>query len=284
MAEEVPAQFTRFEQEDLEGRLETAEVSFVHSGTACVVTLVGMIHIAEHQYYEDIQRDLKAYDIVCFEGVTGSYKPLARVIESYELLGEKFNLQLQSKVMKRAPNFVHADLSVDQIVKAIGPKDFSQDLDSKELSDLEQLLGKRSSNEHLKWAVAEGLSKAVGSEDRHMFIRNEHCMKIVQAEIARRKSGRFAIMYGTAHMGDFSKRLKALGFKPVSVRWRAAWRINRFKKVEDQLDEMKTIFEETEENKPWKLFERGINLLLVLLGGATVMSVWRSRKQTKPDV
>ena len=80
-AQEFPSRFIRFNQKDLEGRLETAEVSFTSSATRCEVTLVGVIHIADRGYYQEVQRGLEAYDAVFFEGVTGAFEPVDQAIE-----------------------------------------------------------------------------------------------------------------------------------------------------------------------------------------------------------
>lgn len=52
--------------------------------------------------------------------------------------------------------------------------------------------------------------------------RNERALEVLQKRMARGDK-EFALLYGAAHMPDFSKRLRALGFKPVSKSWTRAW-------------------------------------------------------------
>src|SRR5260221_5619587 len=177
--EECPRRFVRFEQKALEGRLETATVGFVHSASRTEVALVGVVHIAERAYYEDIQRDLDGRDAVFYEGLTGSFEPVDRAIECFKALGRAFQLDQQSHVMRRGPSFVHADLSLDELTRAMGAESLAREVDAGGLAALEDVLKKHPRNDHLKWAAAEGLTEAEGKECKHVVLRRERCFSIV---------------------------------------------------------------------------------------------------------
>jgi len=52
--------------------------------------------------------------------------------------------------------------------------------------------------------------------------RNKAAMNVLSDTIAQGKK-KISLFYGAAHMPDFSKRLEAMGFKPVATEWRMAW-------------------------------------------------------------
>ena len=52
--------------------------------------------------------------------------------------------------------------------------------------------------------------------------RNKAAMNVLSDTIAQGKK-KISLFYGAAHMPDFSKRLEAMGFKPVTTEWRMAW-------------------------------------------------------------
>jgi hypothetical protein len=52
--------------------------------------------------------------------------------------------------------------------------------------------------------------------------RNKAAMNVLSDTIAQGKK-KISLFYGAAHMPGFSKRLEAMGFKPVATEWRMAW-------------------------------------------------------------
>jgi hypothetical protein len=52
--------------------------------------------------------------------------------------------------------------------------------------------------------------------------RNERALEVLEKRM-KRGENQFALFYGAAHMPDFSERLRAMGFKPISKNWTRAW-------------------------------------------------------------
>ena len=111
--------------------LETAIGHYVSTSPAnpFSVDLIGCIHVADKKYYETLNERFKHYDAVLFElvmpeggslenlGKRESNHPIARVQQS---LPKILDLDYQLKdIDYTAKNFVHADLSPDEMAKAI---------------------------------------------------------------------------------------------------------------------------------------------------------------------
>lgn len=239
-AETPPVRWVRFEEADLERRLETAQVAFVHTAARAELTLIGMLHVAEPAYYEALRPELARFEAVFYEGIRGSLPELDRSIANYERLGRLFGLSRQADLLPaRGPNFVHADLSVDELRQTMGARALEDDLrPGPEAAGLERLLAdlaSRPRNDHVKEELARRLGRAADEPHEHVLVRNARCWEVARAEVARRGGGRFAILYGAGHMPDLAGRLEEAGYRAVAIRWRTAWRVEAIHSLQDQL-------------------------------------------------
>jgi hypothetical protein len=111
--------------------LQTATVRFVPaSGQGdLIVDLVGVVHVADRDYYDRLNRQLDEYDVVLFElvappgtripkgGKRDSDNPVAMI---QRLMKSVLNLELQTEQIDYTrKHFVHADLSPEQMADAI---------------------------------------------------------------------------------------------------------------------------------------------------------------------
>lgn len=128
-----PASYIRL-QKDAGGQptaLQTATVRFVSAAGRGEVTvdLVGVVHVADRDYYDKLNRQLDDYDIVLYElvaepgtripkgGKRDSDNPVAMI---QRLMKSVLNLDLQTEQIDYTrKHFIHADLSPEQMAEAI---------------------------------------------------------------------------------------------------------------------------------------------------------------------
>jgi hypothetical protein len=232
----VETRFSRFSEsndENAGSRLETAYAYYTKEGTDVKVILYGAIHIADKAYYAKVNDDLASYDVVLFEGVSPSKD--AKPDENMEAIGEmqttmgkalgltfqKDGIDYKSGV---ARNFVHADMTQDELLKATDG-DLSKALpgagmfnDANMMKMLKPVLGMlkgmgklpKTVRDPLKLQLARQLADAdmeslPGGKDAVKILiqeRNKVALKVLDEQLEKRKSGTIAIFYGAAHMKD----------------------------------------------------------------------------------
>jgi hypothetical protein len=257
------ANFLRFvDRGDAGGRLETADVTFKNADGAAV-HLVAAVHIAERSYFEALNENFKARDVVLYELVkprdaamnAAPAESHSGVSEFQRFLKDSLNLEFQLDVIDySAPNFVHADLDAEtfaqkqaergesfmtlmlqQMMRAMSqpPPKLQQDpqeLAQQQMDELIKMVCRPDHERQLKLLVAKHMADV---EDAAMGLdgpggsailtdRNEAAIAKLKETLASGKKD-IAIFYGAAHMPDLSKRLAAMGFKPLATDWRMAW-------------------------------------------------------------
>ncbi|MGE0758435.1 MAG: hypothetical protein AB7F89_15500 [Pirellulaceae bacterium] len=220
------------------------------------VDLVGAVHIGERSYYDELNRLFRGYDAVLYELVAPedanvpqpgrrSGHPVGLLqVAMKNLLGLEFQLDCVDYDRK---NFVHADLSPEEFQKSMEARSESftkmffrlmgqgmaqQSKDPARTSDLtvfSAFFAKDRSNE-LKRAMAlqmEDMEKATSvfdGPDGSTIIteRNKRALTVLaeQQQAGKRK---LAIFYGAAHLPDFDRKLRDMGYAPVETKWLAAW-------------------------------------------------------------
>ena len=240
--------------------LQTAVAKYVPVGSATGVEidLVAVVHIGEQAYYRRLNREFEKYDVVLYElvapegtrptkgGERQSDNPLAMLQQMMKLV---LRVDHQLEVIDyQKPNFIHADLSLDGLRKAI--KDRGEDemivvlkvfaelmqkmresadkpaLQAPDINLLELLLNPAK----LKRMFAEQLVEAGGDagfgrtfNQLVVIDRNKASLEVLKQQLAAGKT-KMAIFYGAAHMPDFDKRLKEdFGMKRTTSEWIDAW-------------------------------------------------------------
>lgn len=240
--------------------LQTSVVRYVvaNGKKKTVIDLIGAIHIGDTAYYQALNKRFKGYDVVLFELVVpkkgvripkGGGKP--SMIDM--LLKDGLGLESQKKHVDYTPkNFVHADMTLDELQKAVkdrgattmsmimemiqNPEAAKKKLGGKKYNlpelDLKTLLfnpQKRALS--LKRVLSATLTEGEGLGGKTSVInqviindRNAACLKVLDQQL-KKGTKKIAIFYGAAHMPDFEKQLlsKKYGMKRQGVEWVEAW-------------------------------------------------------------
>lgn len=240
--------------------LDTA-VSRFRGPLGVSVDLISAVHVATPAYYKMLNQQFKRYDAVLYELVadasagrpipTGngeSDNPLSMVQHGMSsMLGLDFQLDY---INYGAPNFVHADVSPDELEKAMAKNhdSFMQILmrslqnsgstdpeAEKELSEVNLMTALTSGpsaldRAHMRRGMAilfsqpEKMSELLEGPGGGSLIgaRNLKALSVLKKQVGagRRHLG---IFYGAAHMGDMERRLTQNGFRYASQTWNTAW-------------------------------------------------------------
>jgi hypothetical protein len=256
------------------GASQHLEVPILHyqraHGDSLIVDFLGAVHIGELHYYRKLNELLRSYDSVLFELIAERNGDALRQrgvgqhdssLGSFQRkMAEFCGLHFQlDHIDYGASNFVHADLSPQQLLEAMEKRgesplklilkllklsfdpQFSKSLEdagfrSSGLEGVNPLLiimrGPTDTEKiKIKRFMAQGLvaSEAVlGSLEGESGIsliddRNAAIVNVLRSHIAAGKQ-RIGIFYGAGHAPDLHDRLrKELGLKLVKVEWLPAW-------------------------------------------------------------
>jgi hypothetical protein len=223
------------------------------------VDLVAAVHVADRQYYQDLNVLFKQYDAVLYELVApeGTYIPKGGVenkgvlsnIQSTmkDILGLSFQME---EIDYTPKHFVHADFTPAEFSKSMDEKGESifsivfnlwragvtQQLTGQSgTSDFELLMAlfaedRQNALKSLmarELANAEGMMSVLEGPEGSTLVaeRNKKALRVLKREMANNHKS-FAIFYGAAHLPDFHQRLMSdFDLVPVSVRWLDAWKL-----------------------------------------------------------
>ena len=246
--------------------LETATVRYARHGQT--VDLIGAVHIGDRAYYEHLNGQFTQYDALLYElvtepgnvpipGGTGRIDDLGGLFKE----GVRIVLQMEHQldwVDYRARNFVHADLSPDQLAQKMSERGDDMVtvalevlLDVLRMDNVGQVAAPSSAGAPdpigalmgpdgpllLKRTMAvqfDGMDASVGLgkalDQLVINDRNEAAIAVLEREL-RKKQERFGIFYGAAHLPDLGARLEALGFRKTKTSWTTAWDMTQGKPV-----------------------------------------------------
>ncbi len=230
------------------------------AGERVTVDLIGVVHIGEKDYYEDLNKCFERYEGLLFElvapegtvipkggrGEAGvGLNPVAALqVGMQSVLGLEFQLD---HIDYTKGNFVHADMSPEEFVesmkkneesvsgyalKAIGQSMAMQSA-GKSDSSFGLLMAMFSKDKEIKMRRAfarqmqemeAGLVMFEGSEGSTIIDhRNAKCMEVLQREINSGKKN-LAIFYGAGHLPDMQRRLLSeFKMKRAGQSWLTAW-------------------------------------------------------------
>jgi hypothetical protein len=266
----APSKFIRIKR-DAKGEplaLETATVRYVPASgdSGVVVDLIGAVHVGDRSYFEALNHQFEQYDVLLYElvappgtripkGGKQSDNPIAMI---QRIVKTVLELESQTELVDYTKkNFVHADMSPEQMAEAIrnrGDNGFTlflsvaadilrqQNLQEQKQQqkgpgkveadlDVFSLLLDPNAAVKLKRLMAEQFEAlaspagALGHTLNTILItdRNQAALKVFQKELAKGKK-KIGIFYGAAHLPDFEKRLRDdFGLKRDSDRWLTAW-------------------------------------------------------------
>lgn len=236
---------------DMVVALQTATVTYQKDNKT--VDLIGVVHIGDRKYYERLNKQFESYDSLCYElvadkgtKVSNKRKGGSSVGSMQDFMSNMLKLEHQLDIVDYdARNFVHADVSPDEMAKLMAQRGDTQlTIILKVVAEMlqqENLKAQNAQNEtfqidplellvnpnYLKRMLAQNLANsnehAIGPTLHQLLVvdRNKVAMKVVEQEL--KTKNKVGIFYGAAHLPDFSKRLLDLGFKPVETKWNVAW-------------------------------------------------------------
>lgn len=260
--EKLESDFIRIRQSESGAPLamQTAVVRYVRSdgqGGEVAVDLIGVVHIGEKEYYEELNKSFSQYDALLYELVAPEGTRVERGMERggpvsglqngmKDMLGLEFQLE---HIDYHQANFVHADMSPEEFVESMEKNDESfmkmffkmmgasmaQQGAAGGMSEGDLFAAMFSSNPEMKLrrtmarqlAGADIAMIAFSGRDGSTIIhhRNAKCFEILDREIAagKRKVG---VFYGAGHLGDMEKRLIDRGFtREGDPKWMVAWKL-----------------------------------------------------------
>ena len=252
-----PSDYIRYAEDAKSSRLEVAIKTFLLP-TGKTVDLIGVVHIADAAYYQELNHRFDAYDAVLFERVgdpralTESAPITGGLSSLQQAAGTYLNLTFQlGAIDYRKPNMVHADATTEEFAKMQlergenmvtlfaramqaqmgGPVNSAamQELDT---FGLIRILMSDDSAAEFKKSLAkvfdqmEAMTAAMEGKDGTVVLggRNALVVSKVKAVLAGRKQRRIAVFYGGAHMPGIEAALVGdMQAKPAQEEWLAAW-------------------------------------------------------------
>jgi hypothetical protein len=221
------------------------------------VELTGAIHIAEKSYYRDLNKHLRTFDAVLFEGVGSppSKHPKAapaaqsapkkepEISRIYSTMAHDYlHLSLQGEEIDYTrPNFIHADVSAQEFNNLLKQRGMTMDSmvktsrfspglqTSRWLLGVMKYLLPTGDPDAMKRIAAPDLAKAENSADLPpatydviVIQRNKHLLQVMDRELAAGKKN-LSLFYGSGHFEDLRKQLHARGWHDAGTEWRDAW-------------------------------------------------------------
>jgi hypothetical protein len=264
--EKETGKFIRIERDDSGNplSLQTAVVHFSPQDSSqgqLTVDLVGAVHVGEESYYEALNDLFETYDVVLYElvapegtrvpkGGRSSSHPVALLQNGMkDLLGLEHQMQC---VDYTKDNFVHADMSPDEMAKSMSDRGESwvstffrmmgagiaqqsrqqaqgkspeMDLLAAILSDDRAGALKRMMAEQFE--DVESMMAALDGPQGSTLIteRNKVALEKLREQIDAGKK-KIAVFYGAGHLKDMQQRLiDDFELEPVGTDWMSAWNL-----------------------------------------------------------
>jgi hypothetical protein len=252
-------EFIRVDRDNKNVRLQTSVTSYIKDGIS--VDLIGAIHIADAEYYTQLNKEFKNYDALLFEMIGGDKinagkakdtktKPkdpmIAMLGNVYGMVSKLLKLQSQKDgIDYTAKNFVHADLSLQEFERLQTEKSESllgfviqnqanaqKNGTAVKQPDMQKLLtAVLSGNANgIKLELVDTLGGAAdqmaGMMGKSVIIgdRNKACLKVLNQQVGAGKK-KIGISYGARHFPDMEKDMLKMGYKKTGHRWLTAWDI-----------------------------------------------------------
>ncbi|MCA9319991.1 MAG: hypothetical protein KDB53_04615, partial [Planctomycetes bacterium] len=221
-----------------QGSVERLEVRWDHYAPPQglpPVTLVNMVHLGDHRFFEETQQFLDGYELVFMEGVRGEHR--SQISAAYNDLATHLRMSTQSEVMKRRPHFRFHDVESSEMSSAIfgafvrlrrgvsmlqrqiaeQAEDYARDYPDLGPEERQRAAARGP----IRRELAESLSDVDYDDPDLIGGRNEMVLSAVEAELA--KSGgheTIAICYGASHATGLAARLETWGYQLTSFEWR----------------------------------------------------------------
>ena len=262
---EEPVRFLRLTKQE-DGELKTLEVAIVRcepidgKPAGLAVDLVSAVHVAEPEYYAQLNREFAGYESVLYELVApeGTRVPKDAPRKASNPLSllqhgmtDVLELQFQLEGIDYSPeNLVHADMSPDQFAQSM--EDRGEGFGQIVFRMMGYTLARQNegaantSNTRMLWALFSGnramalrrvmaeqfetmqgaMAAMDGPEGSTLIAeRNKVALDILRKELDGGKR-KVAVFYGAGHMDDMLDRIRNdFGLAPTGIRWLTAWKL-----------------------------------------------------------
>lgn len=227
------------------GAFQTAAVRYRNAASPVDVVLCAVVHVGERRYFEKLQKRLTASELVLYEAVQAGQDdhPVPatdRWLDPAQALGSLLGLVHQATALNyRSPNFVWADVSLDELFRGGGadllesllgsaPSTASAAIAGGVFSLLFSAMDPRRARAELAGVLTEAfddLPTLLGSKLSHSLIevRNQKLLGVLDAHLPRLARGTVTVLFGAGHMPDVERTLRARGWAPVRTSWYSAW-------------------------------------------------------------
>lgn len=241
--------------------LQIAIVRYVSAEDSDVaVDLIGAVHIGDAAYYQELNRRFQGYDALLYELIAPpgtevpsvDEMPPSFISSTQMAMRSALGLAYQLEIIDyAAANFVHADLSPDELAAHMQARGESlyvyfwrafyagmaqASRDPLGLREFEMLASAFDPErpDGLKITMAyelanfDAMSAALDGRDGSALIasRNQRAVDVLKVQLAQGRSV-MGIFYGVAHMPDMARRLQdQLGLVPADTEWLDAWRLD----------------------------------------------------------
>lgn len=259
---DADVQFLRLKRDDRQ-QLESLDVAIVHCVPRAVdkqtptVDLIAAVHVAEPEFYAELNKRFANYDAVLYELVApegtrverGRGKANHPVSAVQHGLTDLLELQFQLEgIDYQADNLVHADMSPEQLAESMERRGesfvkmfmrmlgYSMARSQQSAGSDARTLGALFAEDRamaLRRAMAEqfedmpAMIRAIDGPKGSTLVaqRNKRSLEVLRKQIADGKK-RIAIFYGAAHMDDMLERVeKDFAMKPTTIEWLVAWKL-----------------------------------------------------------
>ncbi|MFN9540591.1 MAG: hypothetical protein ACK6A8_15280 [Planctomycetota bacterium] len=230
------------------------------AGEVVTVDLIGVVHIGEKEYYEQLNKHFEQYDALLYELVApeGTRIPEGGRGEGEGLnplaamqLGMKSMLELEFQLEHidyNRENFIHADMSPEEFLesmknndesfgkmflKAIGTAMASENRSQVSNADLFAAMLSKNPALRLRRTMAQqmrdmegGMAMFEGREGSTIINhRNAKALEVMKRELASGKK-KVALFYGAGHLPDMERRLMSdFQMKRGGQFWMEAWKL-----------------------------------------------------------
>ena len=251
--------FIRVDEDEKNSRLQTSVTRYVKDGVS--VDLIGAVHIADKQYFLDLNNLFTQSEVLLFEMVGGDKMKEGKNLNDakkkdaqfsfletmYNTMQDKLDLAGQKDhVDYSKENFVHADLSMEDFQKLQKEKKESllsfamKNAQSAKKPAKQPDMGKlfkallTGNSDLLKLNIVHTLGQgddqiaAFAGKSVIIGDRNVKCLEVMNEQIEAGKKN-IGIFYGAAHFPDMEDRMLKMGFKKTNQYWMTAWNIDKAK-------------------------------------------------------
>jgi len=254
-AKKEKTDFIRVIEDEKNVYLQTSVTRYVRDGVS--VDLIGAVHIADEQYFADLNRLFTKSDVLLFEMVGGDQMRKGEKEDDAEQQNVQFSFlgamykTMQSKldlagqkdhIDYSRENFVHADLSMAEFNKL--QKEKKESILSFALKNAQNAPKAAKQPSMLKFfkalvtgdadllkmnivhTLGQGDDQIAAFAGKSVIIgdRNEKCLQVMSEQIEAGEKN-IGIFYGAAHFPDMEERMLKMGFKKTNQLWMNAWEI-----------------------------------------------------------